>query len=285
MAGDNSSRPTRQKSVPNPVSDLFLPGAPPITTKKQLQSKFSNLDLYDVFLAVIINHQSSAALVAKLSTRVDELEELVDDLREDMLDIKEKLKNSLEPQSRDLKEDMVDIKEKLKNSLEPQSRELDDRLLRQEAYSGRNTIIVAGLPEADSETPDSLEENLVELLKNSDPTITKKDLGIAHRNGKTKKPGQPGRSITCVLTRASKKDMLMRKESRSNLKDNHKVMIFHRLSDALRRRKKELEDLNCVKWVAFSGHRLFTVCVKGKEEGKDNFIKNVLRTEDVTEQS
>ena len=102
MAG-NSNRPNRiPQPAKSPISDLFLPGATPITTKKQLQSKFSNLDLYDVFLAVLINHQSSAAVVAQLSNRVEELETLVEDLREDMVDIKEKLKRSSAPQSRDL---------------------------------------------------------------------------------------------------------------------------------------------------------------------------------------
>eukprot|EP00116_Pleurobrachia_bachei_P008342 sb/3468604/ len=247
MTGSNSDRPARNPQPKSAISDLFKPGAPPITTKKQLQSMFSSLDLFDVFLAVLINHQASTTLVTELSNRVVELEEEIDDLKE-------------------------------------KSRDLDDRLLRQEAYSGRNTIIVAGLPEIDTETPDSLEDNLVEMLKKSDPTITRQDIGIAHRNGKTKKPDTPGRSITCVLTRASKKDTLMRKDSRSKLKTDHDVMLFHRLSEGLRRRKKELEDLVCVRWVAFSGHRLFTVCVK-KDDGKDNFIKNVLRTEDITEQN
>ena len=139
---------------------------------------------------------------------------------------------------------------------------------------------MAGLPEAESESPESLEVNLVELLQKSDPSLTRHDIGIAHRNGRSKKPDQPGRSITCVLTRASKKDRLMRKDSRSKLKTTSKVMLYHRMSDGLRKRKKDLEDLDGVNWVAFSGHRLFTVCVKDKD-GKDNFIKNVLRTEQI----
>ena len=258
MAG--TGRPTRNSQPKDSVSisDLFLPDATPITSKKQLKDKFNNLDLYDVFLGVLMNNRTSAILVSQLTTRVQELEDLVEDLRDDM----------------------VIVKEKLKNSLEPQSRDLDDRLLRQEAYSGRNTIIVAELPEADSETPDSLQNNLLDMFKKTDPTITRQDIGIAHRNGKTKKPDSAGRSVTCVLMRASKKDMIMRKDSRSKLKTDHKVQLFHRMSDGLRQRKKELEELGWVKWVAFSGHRMFTVCIE-KEKDKFTYIKNVLRAEDV----
>eukprot|EP00116_Pleurobrachia_bachei_P007289 sb/3467551/ len=248
MSGSVKERPIRTIQTPKgPIFDLFAPGAPQICTKKQLQQKISNLDLYDVVIAVLINHHSSADLVSQLETKVCDLEQQVVDLKKDVVVLQEKLAEPLP-----LPPPQVDPK-------------LEDRVLRQEAYSGRNTIILAGLPEDDAETADSLERNVIQLLQKSDPTLSPQDLGIVHRNGRRRsKP----RAVTCVLTRASKKDGLMRKDSRMKFRKEEKVALFHRMSDGLRKRKKELEELPNVEWVAFSGHRLFTLCVMRSSEAE-----------------
>ena len=85
------------------------------------------------------------------------------------------------------------------------------------------------------------------------------------------------RSVTCVLTKAKNKDAVMR--NRKKLEESRKVAAYHRLSRGLRQRKNELEDVTDVEWVAFSGHRLFTV--KIKKDGLETYIKNVLNVEDI----
>ena len=162
------------------------------------------------------------------------------------------------------------------HQLESEVSELGDRALRQEAYSGRNTVILAGLPETKDETPAALEKGVVAVLKKADPTISPSDIGIVHRNAKRK---SGPRTVTCVLTRASKKDSVMKKESRDKVKRDAKVACYHWSSPGLRKRKEELEKVQGVKWVAFSGHRLFTVCLD--LNGKETFLKSVLSVQDI----
>ena len=82
------------------------------------------------------------------------------------------------------------------------------------------------------------------------------------------------------MTRASKKDNLMKKESRGRFNDRDNLRLFHRMSDGLRARKKVLEELPNVNWVAFSGHRLFTLCMK-TESGGVVYRKNILSPNDI----
>ena len=269
MATNNEKRPTRTPPAPKgPIQELFAPGAPLITTKAQLKQKFSSLDLFDVFLAVLFNHHSSADRIVQLETKVGELE--------DKLALQEERMSALEGDIQELK--------RTQSVAPPQTSDSDsqlaDRVLRQEAYSGRNTIILAGLQDSDAETTEQLERKVVGLFQKADPTITSQDIGIVHRNGK-KKTGP--RSVTCVLTRASKKDGLMRKQSRQKIKAADKVGLYHRMSEGLRKRKSELEQLPNVDWVAFSGHRLFTVCVKNGDSSV--YLKNILRASDMTKQT
>lgn len=166
------------------------------------------------------------------------------------------------------------------SELEAQVSEMSDRALRQEAYSGRNTVILAGLPEPEDETPAALEKSVLSVLRKADPTISPADIGIAHRNARNKKRKSGPRTITCVLTKARNKDQVMRKVSRDKLKAADKVALYHWTSPGLRQRKEELEKVPGVKWVGFSGHRLFTVCVSSG--GKNTFLKGVLNVQDIT---
>ena len=259
MAGvtNTNSRPARVPSTPKgPIYDIFAPDAPLITSKQQLKQKITSIDLHDVVLALHLNTHSSFGLVSQLQNKVCELEQQVVDLKKDVEVLKEKLAEPpLPPQ---------------------QDPHLEDRVLRQEAYSGRNTIILAGLKEEESETQTSLQDTVVQFFQKEDPSISHQDIGIVHRNGRRK---SKIRSVTVVMTRASKKDALMKKENRQKFKSRDKLMLFHRMSDGLRKRKLELENLPNVNWVAFSGHRLFTLCLK-TEQG-DIFQKNVLNISDV----
>ena len=88
-----------------------------ITSKKQLEEKIGNADLNDILFAILVTHRASLDRVGVLEKRVAELE---DQIKHD------------------------------------QSR-LEDSILRQEAYSGRNTVILAGIPELETETSDSIE--------------------------------------------------------------------------------------------------------------------------------
>ena len=174
--------------------------------------------------------------------------------------------------------DRVAVLENRVAELEHNNSRLEDRILRQEAYSGRNTIILGGLPEAENETPESLEKEVVSVLQVADPTIRPQDLGIVHRNHKRK---DKTRSVTVVITKARNKDTVMR--NRKKLEETRKVAAYHRMSEGLSQRKKILEkakgDNWKVNWVAFSGHRLFTVNIT--KDGHEQYIKNVLSLEDI----
>ena len=169
MATNNEKRPTRTPPAPKgPIQELFAPGAPLITTKAQLKQKFSSLDLFDVFLAVLFNHHSSADRIVQLETKVGELE--------DKLALQEERMSALE-------EDIQELK-RTHSVAPPQTSDSDsqlaDRVLRQEAYSGRNTIILAGLQDSDAETTEQLERKVVGLFQKADPTITSQDIGITY---------------------------------------------------------------------------------------------------------
>eukprot|EP00116_Pleurobrachia_bachei_P000903 sb/3461165/ len=260
MAGAENikTRPARGPPTPKgPIYDLFAPDAPLITSKQQLKQKITTIDLHDVVLALHLNTQSNFGLVTQLQSKVSELEQQVVDLKKDVVVLQEKLAAPPPPPQQD-----------------PQ---LEDRVLRQEAYSGRNTIILAELPEEESETPGSLQDTVVQLFQKEDPSFCPQDIGIVHRNGVKK---SKTRSVTVVVTRASKKDNLMKKESRGRFNDRDNLRLFHRMSDGLRARKKVLEELPNVNWVAFSGHRLFTLCMK-TESGGVVYRKNILSPNDI----
>eukprot|EP00116_Pleurobrachia_bachei_P010528 sb/3470790/ len=171
--------------------------------------------------------------------------------------------------------------ERLSSDLE----KVEDRLLRSEAYQGRNTVLLAGVPDSNNETQKQLENKVVNTLKLADPTIRPEHLGIVHRN----RARPAGRSVTVVFNRARQKDTVMKKQGRNKMKrmncsescpstctDHRGVAAMHRLSPALADRKKEIENLPSVDWVCFSGHRLFTVCFN-----KDKIKHNVLRASDL----
>eukprot|EP00116_Pleurobrachia_bachei_P019419 sb/3479681/ len=215
------------ESLSGPIFELFSDDAS-ITTKEQLVERIGTADLNDILLAIIANHRVSAGRVAKLEKRVSQLEEQVTSLGE---------------------------------QLQHQSL-LEDRVLRQEAYSGRNTIILDGLPESTNETPETLEKRMISVAQCPAPMIRPEDLGIVHRNGKRK---EKPRSVTCVFTKARNKDSVMKKESRETLRKTVKVAAFHRMSEGLAEwfeieQKGEVDWFLGTLWVAFSGHRLFTVC-------------------------
>ena len=262
MAGTGNnikSKPARSPPPPTgPIYDLFASNSQLITSKQQLKQKITTIDLHDVVLALHLNTHSNFGLVTQLQNKVCELEQQVDELKNDVEILKEKISAPPPPPQHDP--------------------HLEDRVLRQEAYSGRNTIILAELPEEDSETPASLQDTVVQFFQKEDPSISSQDIGIVHRNG-VRKSKSKTRSITVVMTRASKKDTLMKKESRQRFKDRDNLRLFHRMSDGLRKRKVELEKLPNVNWVAFSGHRLFTLSIK--TERGDVYQKNVLSTKDV----
>ena len=165
---------------------------------------------------------------------------------------------------------------------------LEDRLLRSEAYSGRNTIILGGIPDQENESPQQLESKVIKALKSADPTIRPEDFGIIHRN-RAKVGSEAARTTTVVFNRARQKDNIMRKQGRTKLKkidclntcpprcsEHRGVSAWHRLSPALADRKKELESVQGVEWVAFSGHRMFTVCYD-----KDKFKHNVVNVREL----
>ena len=178
--------------------------------------------------------------------------------------------------------------ERLTNDLE----KVEDRLLRTEAYQGRNTVLLAGVPDSTNETQKQLETKVVTTLKVADPTIRPEHLGIVHRN-RVRTDG--ARTVTVVFNKARQKDTVMKKQARTKMKrmncsgtcpsdcSQHRgVAALHRLSPALAERKKEIENLPNVDWVFFAGHRLFTVCYDtDKSNNTSKFKHNVLRASDL----
>lgn len=243
-----SIRVTRSQSTmqtTSPISALFEPGAE-ITCKDDLVKIVGNADLHDVLFALVVANRVSA-------TRVGELEERVTQLEEEVGSLKESLQHRAE---------------------------LEDRVLRQEAYSGRNTIVLAGVPVAENETPQMLESTVTSVLQKALPSFKPQDIGICHRNGKARGKSRPP-TVTLVVTKAKTKDAVMTKTSRDKMKSGAKVAAYHRMSPGLRSRKQELESVPGVKFVAFSGHRLFTVCLS--VDNREVYVKNVINKSDLTQ--
>lgn len=146
--------------------------------------------------------------------------------------------------------------------------DLEDRQMRSEAYSGRTTAIIAGIPDpGPSETPADLQEQVIDALSAAHPEIRPADFSIIHRNAprRGKNRGKP-RTVTVVFLRASVKDNIMRKVNRDRIKARLKDEvsgttggIYHRMSRGLVSRKEELEAHPAVEWVYFAGHSMFTV--------------------------
>lgn len=168
-------------------------------------------------------------------------------------------------------------------SLTRQVSSLEEQLLRTEAYQGRNTVILGGVPESAEETPAQLEEKVLGALHLADPSIRPEHVSIMHRN-RGKAGSDAPRTTTVVFTHARQKDNVMRKSGRDKLRrknctpscpakcEAHRgISAWHRLSPALADRKKELEAVPGVAWVAFSGHRMFTVCL-GDNKFKHNIV-------------
>lgn len=249
------TRSTSSKSESDPVSSPILeifnsPESVNICSKEDLRKHFKNpAGIEDVLLALFCMSKQQREKEILLENRVVSLTSEVNRLTTDL-------------------------------------EKVEDRLLRSEAYQGRNTVLLDGVPDSTNETQKQLETKVVSTLKIADPTIRPEHLGIVHRN-RARTDGS--RTVTVVFNRARQKDTVMRKQARTKMKrmncsgtcppvcSQHRgVASFHRLSPALADRKKEIENLPNVEWVAFSGHRLFTVCYDKKK-----FKHNVLRASDL----
>ena len=146
----------------------------------------------------------------------------------------------------------------------------EDRILRLEAYSGRNTITIARLADSKEETHQTLKEKIVDII--GDGTgITLDHIGHAHRNGKWKDGAAKPRSVTVAITHSYLKDKVMRNWKR--ITGKHQVDLYHRMSKSLAERKKHLESRPEIDWVHFAGHRMFSVKFKDKSE----ILHNVTR--------
>ena len=145
--------------------------------------------------------------------------------------------------------------------------DLENRLNCADAYSGRSTVIISNVPEEKEEKPAELAHKVSQLTG-----VSIADIGHVHRN-RVRRAGKP-RTITLQLTRACDKDRIM--ASRKRLKGSRGVGIFHHMTPGLIETKNNLEKVEGVNWVAFSGHgKMFSV-----NWGNDQFISRILSLSD-----
>eukprot|EP00116_Pleurobrachia_bachei_P008871 sb/3469133/ len=132
---------------------------------------------------------------------------------------------------------------------------LEDRLLKSEAYSGRATAILTGIPETQGEDVVSV---VVDTIKEVIPDFSSTRLSTVHRNKKKNNSNKP-RSITVVFSKIRDKDNFSDFRNQGPLREK-KVGAYHYAPPAILARKRELEDCENVKTVYFDGPvKMFSV--------------------------
>ena len=158
--------------------------------------------------------------------------------------------------------------------LKEENQELSNRLLRAEAYSGRATSIITGVPQPAGNNEDTVAV-VTGVVKKIIPDFTRERISIAHRN-KQRTDNKP-RSITVVFTHIRDKDIVSDFRKQEPLRPS-KIGVYHYTPKSVLQRKQELEELECVEKIFYDGpNRMFSV--KLKEEEK--FRRNVLTRSDI----
>lgn len=164
-----------------------------------------------------------------------------------------------------LEKRIVDLESRCAD-LEDRNAHLEDRVLAAEAYSGRATLILTGVPEAQGEDTRTV---VADVLREVLPSLSASDLSTAHRN----RPNSSGkaRSITVVLKSIWDRDYLSDFRNNRPLRDRG-VGVYHYASPAIRARRTLLEGVEGVDRVYFDGpNRLFSVKLKS-----GHFVRGVL---------
>ena len=202
----------------------------------------SNLAILKL-LQIVINNQDSDRVTA-ISEKVDQISEKVSDNEERILELEEDLS----------------VKEKHIN-------ELNERLIKSEQYSRRNTAIVTGVPYQKNE---NLEAKICDVINSTNilhHEFQTGDIAHVHRN----KWGTYS-SITLQFVRGIDKDRLFSAKPKFRLAHlKPKINIHHAMCDQLIEEKKEIETVQGVKWVDFRGHAKMFV-VKMDDE---NFFRGI----------
>ena len=199
---------TRSSKLPDPAAALESATDPDIsllcsdagahiTTSEQLLQLLPGADPAKLLIKLIGEYHAEKKLRLELSNQVASLSERMDRLES----------GTKEDLSGDMSHDVV--------------RALEERHLRSEAYSGRNTAVIAGLQDpGKEETSSDLLEQVLDTLSVAHPDIAAADLSICHRNAprRGKHKGKP-RSVTVVFLRASLKDAIMTRESRGKIRN------------------------------------------------------------------
>ena len=146
-------------------------------------------------------------------------------------------------------------------SLEERVSSLENRSLKHEAYSGRATSILTGIPETENENTVDV---VVEAIKEVIPDFSSDRISTAHRN--RKKSNKP-RSITVVFSKIKDKDIVSDYRKQAPFR-RRKIGAYHYASPSVLERKKELEDCEGVSKVYFDGPvKMFSV------KGDDGVVK------------
>ena len=154
-------------------------------------------------------------------------------------------------------------------ALQKSNAELEDRVLSLEAYSGRATSILTGIPETPNENTPKVVADAIALVV---PDFSISDISVAHRN-KQKDSSKP-RSITVVFKSLQHKDAV------SNFKNLAPLIskgygVFHYTPPSIRARKDEIESLDMVDRVFFDGaNKMFSVKLKSGD-----FVRRVSSVE------
>lgn len=152
-------------------------------------------------------------------------------------------------------------------SLEERASPVEERLLKSEAYSGRATSILTGVPECPEEDTVAV---VTEVIREVLPDFTSDRISTAHRNRQrdTSKP----RSITVVFSKIKDKDCFSDFRRQAPLR-KRKVGAYHYTPPAVLRRKRELEGCPGVARVYFDGPtKMFSV------KGHDGVVRRNITT-------
>ena len=189
---------------------------------------------------------SPDALILLFST----LHSVVNELRAENKTLKEtvnKLTNSL-----------TDLSEQPPSPDPEKVASLEDRLLKSEAYSGRATAILTGIPETQGEDVVNV---VVDTIKEVIPDFSSTRLSTVHRNKKKNNNSKP-RTITVVFSKIRDKDTFSDFRNQGPLRAK-KVGAYHYAPPAILARKRELENCENVETVYFDGAvKMFSVKFK-----------------------
>ena len=160
---------------------------------------------------------------------------------------------------------IVSLKSKCAD-LEERNARLEDRVLATEAYSGRATAILTGMPEKDNEVTAGVVTDTIRTIL---PSFTQGDISVAHRNRQSN-TGKP-RSITVVFKSIAHKDFVSNFKNIGPLRERG-VGVYHYAPPAVRDRKSQIEEQDCVDKCYYDGpNKMFSVKLTS---GK--FVRHIL---------